>query len=92
MRRRAQSHTLSMSYRFFTIGHSTRSIGEFVGLLRAMRRFNSSLMFGLSRDHAPTHNTTRMCSPKRCLNPRSHTSTLRRSGACVDGGGTYRRT
>jgi uncharacterized protein (DUF488 family) len=33
MRRRAQSHTLSMSYRFFTIGHSTRSIGEFVGLL-----------------------------------------------------------
>lgn len=34
MRRRARSHILSMPYRFFTIGHSTRSIGEFADLLR----------------------------------------------------------
>jgi uncharacterized protein (DUF488 family) len=32
--RRARSHILSMPYRFFTIGHSTRSIGEFADLLR----------------------------------------------------------
>ena len=33
MRRSARSHASSMPYRFFTIGHSTRSIGEFVDLL-----------------------------------------------------------
>ena len=33
MRRSARSHASSVPYRFFTIGHSTRLIGEFVDLL-----------------------------------------------------------
>jgi uncharacterized protein (DUF488 family) len=41
-------------------------------------------MFGPSRGHAPTRNTTRKRSPKRCANPGSITSILLRSAACAD--------
>ena len=80
-----------MARPFFTIGHSTRSIEEFVDLLNKAE-VGSSPMFGPSRGHAPIRNTTRKLSQKPCPKPVSITSILLRSAACADASATSRRT
>jgi hypothetical protein len=76
---------------FFTIGHSTRSIDEFVDLL-SNAEVRLVMMFGASRAHAPTSNTTRGATLAEALSKSrigyAHIAAL---AACADASGTCRR-
>jgi uncharacterized protein (DUF488 family) len=80
-----------MARPFFTIGHSTRSIDEFVDLLSKaeVRLVVDVRTIPRSRSN-PQYNSAALA--KALSEPGSTTSILLRSAACADGSGTCRRT